>query len=232
MARTPLVLVPGLTCTRVLWQSQIAALSDVADISIGDHTQDDNMAAIARRILAAAPPTFALAGLSMGGYISFEIMRQAPHRVTRLALLDTRASIDPLERNKDRLATIERARRDGMEPVMRAFLPVFVHVDRATEEPLAGTVVKMGMDTGVEAFARQQAAIMGRPESFAALAAIRCPTLVLCGRQDVLTTVADHEALHRGIAGSTLEIIEDCGHLTTLERPQAVADALRRWLAA
>lgn len=232
MSRTPLVLIPGLTCTRALWERQIAALSDIADITIADHTKDDTMAAIARRILAAAPPRFALAGLSMGGYISFEIMRQAPERVTKLALLDTRVSIDPADRNKDRLATVEQARREGMAPVMKGFLPKFVLPSRVNEEPLASTVIKMGVDTGAEAFARQQAAIMARPSSEATLDAIKCPTLVLCGRSDVLTTLADHEHMHARLPGSTLVVIENCGHLTTLERPDEVNAAMRSWLEA
>lgn len=228
----PLVLVPGLTCTRALWHSQIEALADVAEVTVADHTRDDTMAAIARLILAVAPPRFALAGLSMGGYIAFEIMRQAPDRVTRLALLDTKATLDPPERAKDRLALVERARREGMEPVMRSYLPVFVQKARVAEKPLSDVVIKMGVDTGVDAFARQQNAIITRPDSVPTLAAIKCPTLVLVGREDVLTTVGDHERIRDGIANSKLEIIEDCGHLTTLERPEAVNGALRRWLAA
>lgn len=232
MPRTPLVLVPGLTCTRALWQAQIEALADVADMTVADHMRDDTMAAIASRILASAPPRFALAGLSMGGYISFEIMRQAPERVTKLALLDTKATLDPPERAKDRQALVERARREGMEPVMRGYLPVFVQKSRVEEKPLSDVVIKMGVDTGVDVFARQQSAIVSRPDSVPTLATIKCPTLVLVGREDVLTTVGDHERIRDGIAHSRLEIIEDCGHLTTLERPHAVNAALRRWLAA
>lgn len=232
MPRSPLVLIPGLTCTRALWAPQIAALSDIADITIGDHTRDDSMAAIARRILAAAPPTFALAGLSMGGYIAFEIMRQAGERVTKLALLDTRVTTDPGARTADRIAVIEQAKREGMVPVMKEFLPKFVHPARVAEEPLASTVIQMGMDTGPAVFERQQTAIMTRPSSEDTLGAIKCPTLVLCGRQDILTTLADHEHMHAGIPGSTLVVIEDCGHLTTIERPEQVNAAMRRWLTA
>lgn len=232
MPRTPLVLVPGLTCTCALWQPQLDALADVADMTVADHMRDDTMVSIARRILSSAPPKFALAGLSMGGYISFEIMRQAPERVSKLALLDTKATLDPPERAKDRQALVERARRDGMEPVMRGYLPVFIQKSRVDEKPLSDIVVQMGVDTGADAFARQQNAIISRSDSVPTLATIKCPTLVLVGREDALTTVADHERIHAGIAGSTLEIIEDCGHLTTLERPEVVNAALRRWLAA
>ncbi len=117
-------------------------------------------------------------------------------------------------------------------PVMKGFLPKFVLPSRVAEEPLASTVIQMGVDTGPVAFARQQAAIMARPSSEATLDVIKCPALVLCGRHDVLTTVADHEHMHARIPGSKLVIIEDCGHLTTLERPAEVNAAMRRWLAA
>jgi pimeloyl-ACP methyl ester carboxylesterase len=168
----------------------------------------------------------------MGGYIAFEIMRQAPERVTRLALLDTKATLDPPERAAERRALIEEARRNSMHPVMKKYVPVFIHKDRLTDSRLVAAVKKMGVDTGVEAYARQQEAIITRADSRPTLAKIACPTLVLCGRQDVLTPLSEHEAMAAKIPGARLEIIEDCGHLSPLERPAAVTAALRRWLQA
>jgi pimeloyl-ACP methyl ester carboxylesterase len=228
--RQPLLLIPGLTCTRALWLPQLEALAKYSEMTVGDHTRHDNMADIAKHILKTAPKQFALAGLSMGGYIAFEIMRQAPDRVTKLALLDTKANLDPDEKAIERRLLVEEARRNSMHPVMKKYLPFFVHPDRLTDTRLVAVVKKMGVDTGVEAFARQQEAIINRPDSRPTLATIKCPTLVLVGRQDMLTPLSEHEAMAAKIPDSRLEIIEECGHLSTLERPKAVTSALRKWL--
>lgn len=225
-----LVLVPGLTCTAALWAAQISALGPLASVSVADHTSDATMAGIARNILAKAPPRFALAGLSMGGYIAFEIMRQAPERVTRLALLDTSANPFDPSQAPAREALIGLARAKGMDAALRRLLPAFLHPSRLEDAALVETVLQMGRDTGPDTFARQQAAIMSRPDSRPTLKTIACPTLVLTGAQDLLTPVADHQAIAAGIAGSTLEIIPDCGHLTTLEKPDAVNAAMLAWL--
>jgi pimeloyl-ACP methyl ester carboxylesterase len=225
-----LVLVPGLLCTRELYAPQIAALGDICDIQVADHTRAPSMAEIARQILAAAPARFALCGLSMGGYISFEIMRQAPERVTRLALLDTRANIDPPDRAAQRRAQVELAAREGFGKVMEILTPLFLNARSRKDPSLVATALRMAQSTGVEAFARQQEAIIGRADSRPTLPAIRCPTLALVGRDDLLTPVASHEEIAAAVPGCRLEIIEDCGHLSTLEAPGAVTAALRRWL--
>ncbi len=188
------------------------------------------MHALAKGILSRAPPTFALAGLSMGGYIAFEIMRQAPERVTKLALLNTKANLDPPERAGERRQLVEEAKRSSMHAIMKKFLPMFIHPDRMTDTRLVATVKKMGVDTGVEVFACQQEAILARPDSRPTLATIKCPTLVLAARQDALIPVSEHEAMALKIPNAHLEIIEDCGHLSTLERPTQVNAAMRRWL--
>jgi pimeloyl-ACP methyl ester carboxylesterase len=228
--KPPLVLIPGLTCTAALWAPQVADLSRFYTITIADHTRFDTMQAIAKDILAKAPATFALAGLSMGGYIAFEIMRQAPARVAKLALLNTKANIDPPERAADRRLLIEEARRSSMHAIMKKFLPMFIHPDRMTDTRLVSAVRKMGADTGVDVFARQQEAILSRPDSRPTLATIACPTLIIAARQDALIPVSEHEAMALKIPGAHLEVIEDCGHISTLERPTQVNAAMRRWL--
>lgn len=225
-----LVLVPGLLCTRELYAPQTAALADAVSMHHADHTSHDSMAAIAGAILAAAPPRFALCGLSMGGYIAFEIMRQAPARVTRLALLDTNAHADPPDRAAFRRGLAAVAARDGFAPVMAKLAPLFLGRGHVHDPDLRAIVDRMAADTGVVAFRRQQEAIIARPDSRSGLAAIHCPTLVLVGRDDVLTPVADHEVIARAIPGCRLEIIGDCGHLSTLEQPAAVNRALLQWL--
>jgi pimeloyl-ACP methyl ester carboxylesterase len=229
-AGTHLMLVPGLLCTKALWAPQMAGLSDIAGMSVADHTLHDSMPAIARSILAAAPERFALAGLSMGGYIACEIVRQAPERVTRLALLDTGSRADAPERAAGRRQLIALAEREGTRKAQEQLLPALVHKSRLSDAPLVETVLRMGEDTGVEAFKRQQAAIMGRPDNRPLLPGIACPTLVLVGREDALTPVELSREIVAGIPGARLEIVPECGHLSTLERPEAVNRALRAWL--
>ena len=231
-ARQDLILIPGLLCTPALYAAQTAALAPLARVTIGDHTRHDSIAAIAASILAAAPEKFALAGLSMGGYIAFEIMRQAPLRVTRLALLDTSAAPDTPDRSERRRAQIARAEQNGIASVSAEQLPMWVRPRRLADAALVAIVTKMATDTGIDAFRRQQAAIAGRADSRPGLPAVKAPTTVLVGREDAVTTVADAEVIAGGIAGSKLVIIEDCGHLSTLEQPDAVTAALRTWLQA
>jgi pimeloyl-ACP methyl ester carboxylesterase len=229
-ARTKLVLVPGLLCTGALWEPQIAALSDIADCMVADHTGHDSLAGIARSILAAAPERFALAGLSMGGYIAYEIVRQAPERVERLALLDTGSRADTPERTAGRRDLVATAGREGMRRAQELLMPLLIHPSRFGDKPLVDTILQMAVDTGPEAFERQEEAIIGRPDNRPFLPSIRCPTLVLVGQDDALTPPDLAREIADGIPGARLEIIPDCGHLSTLERPEAVNRALRIWL--
>lgn len=229
----PLVLIPGLLCDEALWGPQIEGLAGRADpIIVGETTEDDSLVAMAERILVAAPPRFALAGLSMGGYCAQEIMRHAPERVTRLALLDTSARPDTEEQHKRRLGLIELAQKGQFRGVTPRLLPLFLHPSRLDDPALTATVIGMAERVGRDAFIRQQRAIMARPDGRGDLPRIKCPTLVLCGRQDVLTPVEAHAEMAALVPGAVLEIIEECGHLSTLESPGAVNEVMARWLAA
>lgn len=230
--RPTLVLLPGLLCDDRLWKPQVEALSDIADILIADMTRDETMSGMAVRELADAPESFALAGLSMGGYAAFEIMRSAPERVSRLALLDTGARADTPEQTTRRKDLIGLAERGEFKAVSPRLLPLFVHEDRLSDAPLIEDIAEMANGVGKDAFLRQQKAIMARPDSRPGLAAIGCPTLVLCGRQDVLTPPELSEEIAGMIPGADLVLIDDCGHLATMERPDAVNAALRAWMAA
>jgi pimeloyl-ACP methyl ester carboxylesterase len=185
--RQKLALLPGLLCDPRLWKHQARHLADIADVWVGDFTTQDSIAAMARSVLGAMTGRFALAGLSMGGYVALEVMRQAPERVARLCLLDTSARPD--------------------------------------------AVMAMAAHVGREAYVRQQTAIMGRSDSRPSLGAIRCPTLVICGRQDALTPRGVSEEIAAGIPGARLAVIEDCGHLSTMEQPARVTALMRAWLA-
>lgn len=228
--RTPLVLLPGLLCDAALWAPQVAELSDIADCRIIVLNEDDTMAGMAHRVLDQVPETFALAGLSMGGYCAFEIMRQAPDRVSRLALLDTSHEADPPDRRATRLAWIDAARAHGLESRIPAHMEMYFHPDHLSDAALVATASQSARNIGLEAYARQLTAIMNRADSSADLAAISCPTLVLCGREDMATPLHLHEAMASAIKGADLQVVEHCGHLSTLEKPAEVNEALRRWL--
>ncbi len=222
---------PGLLCDERLWRPQAGGLADLAGpVMIPDVTGEDTVAGMARGILEAAPERFALAGLSMGGYVSLEVLRQAPERVEALALLDTSARPDTPGQTEARLALIELARAGRFDEVWRRLLPKEVHPDRVEEPGIRSAVRGMAHAVGPEGFERQERAIIGRPDSRPDLPAISCPTLVLCGRDDALTPPHLHEELAEGIPGARLIQIDRCGHLSTLERPEAVTPAMRAWL--
>src|SRR5262249_19448066 len=188
MARgLPLVLIPGLLCSARLYMPQIAALCQCGAVTVADHRRDNTMEAIAKRILADAPPRFALAGLSMGGYIAFAIMRMAPERIAKLALLDTSARPDTPEQFAGREEFISMAQYGKFDDVVETLTPRFLHRNRSNEKGLTRIVGEMAADTGVDAFVRQEEAIIARMDSRPLLASIRCPTLVLVGDGDELT---------------------------------------------
>ena len=231
MAETlPIVLVPGLICSARIWAPVMPALWRHSPVMVANHIRDDSMAAIARRILDEAPPRFALAGHSMGGYIAFEIMRQAPERVAKLALLNTQARPDTPEATARRRGQITRAQDGGYRAVVDEFIPNFVHPSRRGEAGLNQIVHDMADDVGVDAFVRQQTAIMARPDSRPTLTAIRCPTLVLTCDTDNTVLPNLSQEMADEIAGSWLVMLENCGHLPQLERPAETAQALVEWL--
>jgi pimeloyl-ACP methyl ester carboxylesterase len=188
------------------------------------------MPEMARVVLDAAPERFALAGLSMGGYVALEVMRVDPECVARLALLDTSARADTPEQTATRRGLIELSQRGGFDEVPRKLLPNIVHSDRLDDEGLTSIVFAMAEYLGPEAFVRQEEAMIGRPDSCGDLPGIACPTLVLCGREDALTPMHLHEEMAGLIPGSWLRVIDECGHLSALERPEGVTAALREWL--
>ena len=228
----PMVLIPGLLCTARLYAEQISVLWRFGPVMIADHRRDDTAAAIAARILAAAPPRFALAGLSMGGYLALEVMRQAPDRVARLALLDTNARGDTPEISERRRRQIELAQNGRLGEIVDQQLPLFVHRDRRGDTSLIEIVRVMAEETGVEAFVRQQRALIGRADLRSHLAAIRCPTLVLVGDGDELTPPTLAKEIAGSITGARLVVVPASGHLSTLEQPVAVNTALVEWMAA
>ena len=229
-APLPIVLIPGLNCSARLYADQIPALWRFGPLQVADHTRDDSMEAIAAGILAAAPPRFALVGLSMGGYIAQAVIGQAPERVEKLALLDTSARPETPEQTARRKPQIALAEGGRFAEVPALQFPVLVHRNGQSDEALRERVRLMAEETGPQAFVRQQNAIITRADARPLLPAIKCPTVVLVGDGDELTPPALAEELAAGIPGSRLVVVPDCGRLSTMERPEAVNAALIQWL--
>jgi pimeloyl-ACP methyl ester carboxylesterase len=218
MPRSPLLLLPGLLNTRRVFEPQVEALADVADFTIPELWHHDTIAAMAEAALAVAPPTFALCGFSMGGYVAFEIFRRAPERVERIALMDTQAGPDSPE---------TAARRRGIHPTL---LPQLVHPSRIGDESITQPLRDMASEIGGDGFVRQQQAILGRADSRPLLVEIEMPALVIVGREDRVTPLPRAQQIASDIANARLEVIDDSGHMTPLEKPAEVSAALRRWL--
>jgi len=228
----PTVLIPGLLCTPRLYADQLPALWRLGPVTVAVHNRDDSMNAIARRILSTAPERFALAGLSMGGYISFEILRQAPERVAKLVLLDTNARSDTPEQSAQRRAQMQTAQEGRLGDVVDMLFPRWVHARRWGDEALKRIVRTMAQEVGADGFVRQQTAISRRPDSRPGLRAIRCPALVIVGDGDVLVPAEHAEEMANGIPGARLVTIPDSGHLATLEQPAAVTRAMAEFLGS
>jgi pimeloyl-ACP methyl ester carboxylesterase len=228
----PLILVPGLLCSARLYEPQLPALWPFGAVTVADHLRDDSVENVARRILDAAPRRFAIAGLSYGGYIALAVVRAAPERVARLALLDTQARPDTDEAKAGRRKLMAMAEDGKLNDVVDMLTPKFLSAAHQKDQRLRQIVRDMARDTGVDGFLNQQRAIMARPDSRPLLASIKCPTLVLVGDSDTLTPPDLSREMAQGIPGARLAIIPDCGHLSTIEQPDAVNAALLDWLRA
>lgn len=225
------VLVTGQLLTEEVWAPQVPALRERHELVFADHTRDDTIGGMAERLLAAAPERFELVAQAMGGFVAFEVMRRQPERVSSLALLATLAPNDGPAQTERRQGYIRLVEAGNFEGVVEERIPILVHPARREDEPLLSVVRRMAAQTGPDTFLRQQRAIMARPDSRPTLPTIACPTLVVWGRQDGITTEAHQSEIVSGIRGARLEMIEDCGHLATLEKPVTVTRLLTDWLA-
>ena len=224
------MLIPGLLASARMYAAQIPPLWRVGPVTIADHTRADSMSAIAQDILYAAPPRFALVGLSMGGYIAFEMLRQAPQRIAKVALLDTSARADAPEQSAMRRAQMSLAAQGRLAEVLEQQLPRLVGRARREDAALREVFKLMAEEVGAAAFIRQQTAIMGRTDSRPTLGDIRCPALVLVGAEDELTPPERAAEIAGGIAGARLVTVPQSGHVSTLEQPEEVTRALLEWL--
>lgn len=225
-----ILLLPGLLNDASVFTEQVAALSPVSTVEVGDLTLAESIPDMAASVLkSTSAKRFILLGLSLGGYVAFEIMRQAPERVAGLVLVDTTARPDTPEAREKREALIRLAATD-LDAVTEQLLALLSHPDRMNLPAVRGNIQSMANGLGKDVFARQQRAIMARPDSRPTLKSIACPTLVICGRDDLITPPELAMEIADGIRHSRLEIIEQCGHLSTLDQPEVVCNLLLGWI--
>ena len=226
---SPVVLVPGLLCSSEIFAAQIPALWPSGPVTVASTLEGQRIEETAASILRAAPPRFALAGISMGGYICFEIMRQAPSRVSKLALIDTSARPDTIRQTDARLQALAEARIRFM-PAALLSLANLLHPRRRGDLDLLEINMRMARAVGLEGYERQLLIAISRPDSRPLLSAINVPTLVLVGDSDPLTPPAHSQEIVAAVGGAKLEVVPDCGHLSPIEQPELVSQALGQWL--
>jgi len=228
---TPVVLVPGLLCSSEIFASQIPALWPSGPVTVASTLEGQTIGEAAASILRDAPPRFALAGISMGGYLCLEIMRQAPSRVLKLALIDTSARADTAQQTAARRRSIARA-KTGFTAVALLGLTSLLHPGRRGDPDLLDINLRMARAVGLEGYERQQGIAISRPDSRPFLGAIGVPTLVLVGDSDPLTPPAHSEEIASAVRDAKLKVVPDCGHLSPIEQPGAVSEALGEWIRA
>ena len=213
-----------------LYSAQVAALDPKYECRVFAFRDHDTLGGMAKELLANTPERFTLIGLSLGGYLSFEIIRRELHRLERLVLMDTTAVADTPARRAGRDADIAKVREGGIDALVPELAPRWMHPAHAKRADLVELMGSMARSIGARGQLNQQRAMMARPDSHDDLARVTVPTLVMCGRQDPVTPVPDHEAMAARVTGARLEIIENCGHLSTIEQPDAVSRVLIDWL--
>jgi len=224
------LLLPGLLEDADAFEHQLPVLREIAPCKVADLTRGDSIAALAEQALQQAPEgPLAVIGHSMGGYVALEMVRRWPQRIGRLAFLNTHARPDSAESTENRRRLMALAEKD-FPAVIQALTPKLLAPAHQQEIGMTGTISEMALGVGKEAFARQETAIIGRIDSCPHLQAIRCPALVIAGREDQIMPVEWLQELAAGIRGARLEVIEACGHMSTIERPGTVAGLLRAWL--
>ncbi len=232
----PTVFLPGLLCDETVWQAQIAAFAGRSDCRVAEYGMLDSLPAMAESVLEDAPDEFLVVGHSMGGRVALEMLRRAADRIKGLALLDTGYQARPPGEAGEReaaarLALIALARRSGMRAMGAQWLAGMVHPDRLADAALMQAMLAMIERKSSGIFEAQVRALLARPEAGPLLAGISCPTLLLCGREDAWSPPARHEEMSRLIPGAELVLVDDCGHMSTMERPEEVTAALVAWLA-
>lgn len=231
MPKLPLVLLPGTLCDATLFEYQVKHLADIAEPIVVDVHLQDNLTDVARYVLSQVNGQFAVAGLSYGGIIAFELWRQAPERIHKMALLDTTPYPPSPETKAKQQRFVGMAHLGEFREITTDFLKdVMLHPDHRKDLQLRQKILEMAESIGIDGFINEIKAQLNRPDSIPDLPSISCPTLILTGKEDQVTTVEIHQAMHNAIPNSQLKIIEHCGHLSTMEQPEIVTSLLREWL--
>lgn len=224
------LLLPGLMCDQRVWLPQLQELG--AGATVPNVFRHDSFAEMAEDVLAQAPTSFAVAGLSMGGILAFELWRQAPTRITHMALLDTNPHAEAEERKSLRLKQIEDVAAGRLEEVtVNALKPMYLARQHREDQRMLDTILQMAIDLGPEVFRRQSLALKDRADSVPTLSTIDCPVAVICGDEDSLCPLAYHELMAERIDGAELTVIESCGHLSPIEQPARVNQLLLQLFA-
>jgi pimeloyl-ACP methyl ester carboxylesterase len=210
-------------CDSALFEAQQRHFRQDRDVQVAEFICQSSIESMARDLLDKAPPRFCYAGLSMGGIVGFELFRQAPERIAALVLMNTTAEPDTQEKKTARLRQIERARSGELKTmVLEELKPNYLAEQSRKDKALMVEIIAMASRLGVDVFERQSRSLMDRPDSRATLSTIHCPVTFIAGDQDVLCPPALHTKMHEAIPGSTLHILTDCGHLSTMEKPDQV----------
>jgi pimeloyl-ACP methyl ester carboxylesterase len=229
MTQTPFLLLPGLNCTAEIFAPLIPTLWPFGPVTVANHTLGSGVAEIAANILRDAPPRFALLGFSLGGYVAFEILRQAPDRAEKLALIDTSARPDAADAIEMRRLRIATTRAGAFEQTVMDGFPQAVHEAHVDRADLRALLLRMATTNGPEVYIRQQETIIARPDSRPDLAGITLKTLVVVGDSDQTTVPEAAEEMAAGIPGARLVVIPRAGHMALVERPEVVNAAVREW---
>jgi pimeloyl-ACP methyl ester carboxylesterase len=228
--RSTILLLPGLLCDASVWRAQIDALRPYAHVLVADFSQHDSLEAMARSALAMTEGSIIAIGHSMGARVAMEMVHLAPERIEKLALIDTGVDSRREGEEAKRQVLVDLAYAEGMGTLAERWLPPMLHVDRVEDQALLAPLKEMVMRATPEQHQRQIQALLNRPDLRSRLPDIACPTLVMVGRQDRWSPLAQHEEMAALIPKAELVVIEDSGHMTLLEQPEQVSHALLRWL--
>ncbi len=230
MTRPRILAIPGLLCDEFVWEFQADALADIADTTIADVSEHDDLTEMARAALSTVDGHVDVVGHSMGGRVAFEVWRLAPERVRSLVVLDTGAHPADADEPASRGRLTEMSATEGMGALADAWLPQMVHPDRRADAGFMEPLRKMVGRATPAQHARQIHALLTRPDATPLLGSITVPTLVIVGREDAWSPVAQHERIAAAIPGARLEVVEHAGHMVTVEQPAATAGLLRDWM--